>query len=198
MNIFSPHIPFPELTDIADNQSVISAAAREHLATCSHCSKQLENLRQTIGLMRADTTEDAPAELLQYARNIFRSRAMREGRSLLTTIIASLVFDSLTSAPAFGLRSQATAGRQLIYSAEAADIDVRISPENDEWQIAGQVLGSSCTGGDVDLESDSFSASVALNDICEFSFGTVPNGVYKISVRLPDLSIEIPPLELGP
>lgn len=198
MNIFSPHIPFPELTDIADKQSVISAAAREHLATCSHCSKQLENLRQTIGLMRADTTEDAPAELLQYARNIFRSRALRERRSLLTTIIASLVFDSLTSAPAFGLRSQATAARQLIYSAEAADIDVRISPENDEWQIAGQVLGSSCTGGEIDLESDSFSASVALNDICEFSFGTVPNGVYKISVRLPDLSIEIPPLEVGP
>ena len=183
---------------MADDQSTVSAAAREHLATCSHCSKQVESLRQIISLMKADTSEDAPAELVQYARNIFRSRAMREGRSLLTTIIASLVFDSLTSAPAFGLRSQATAGRQLIYSAEAADIDVRISPENDEWQIAGQVLGLSCTGGDVDLESDSFSASVALNDICEFSFGTVPNGVYKISVRLPDLSIEIPPLELGP
>jgi len=198
MNIFSPHIPLPELTDIADNKSAISAAAREHLAACSHCSKQLENLRQTINLMRTDETEDAPAELLQYARNIFRSRAVREARSLLTTIIASLVFDSLTSEPAFGLRSQAAAGRQLIYSAEAADIDVRVSPENDEWQIAGQVLGSSCTSGDVSLENDSFLTSVALNDLCEFSFGTVPNGVYNISVRLPDLSIEIPPLELGP
>ena len=198
MNILSPHIPFTELTDIADGYSTTSAATREHLATCSHCSKQLEIIRQTVGLMRSDATEDAPVELVQYARNIFRSRAARGKPSLLTRIIASLTFDSLTMAPAFGLRSQAAAGRQLIYSAEAADIDVRVSPDNDEWQIAGQLLGSSYTSGDVNLESGSFSASVPLNELCEFSFSTVPNGVYKISVRLSDLLIETPPLELGP
>jgi len=198
MNILSPHIPFTELTDIADAHSSTSAATREHLATCSHCSKQLEIIRQTIGLMRSDATEDAPAELVQYARNVFRRHVASGKPSLLTLIIASLTFDSLTMAPAFGLRSQATAGRQLIYSAEAADIDVRVLPENQEWQIAGQVLGSSCTGGDVNLESDSFSASVALNELCEFSFSTVPHGVYKLSVRLPELMIQTPPLELGP
>jgi hypothetical protein len=93
------------------------------------------------------------------------------------------------------MRSQTSGGRQLIYSTETADIEVRVSPEN---EVAGQILGSTCTDGDVSLESESFSASAHLNELCEFSFGAVPAGTYKISVRLPDLLVETPQLELGP
>ncbi|HEU5132106.1 MAG TPA: hypothetical protein VFT26_08395, partial [Pyrinomonadaceae bacterium] len=142
------------------------------------------------------TAEDAPAELVQYAKGIFRSKVVKHGPSLLRLIVASLTFDSLTTAPAFGLRSQTTSGRQLIYSAETADIDVRVSPENDQWQIGGQVLGADCGNGDVSLESDDFSTSVRLNELCEFSFGAVPAGSYKMSIRLPDVLIETPRLEL--
>jgi hypothetical protein len=112
-------------------------------------------------------------------------------------VIASLSFDSLTNAPAFGLRSQATAARQLIYAAQTADIEVRVSPANEDWQIAGQVLGADCASGDVDLEGDGFSASAKLNELCEFSFGAVPAGAYKLSVHLPEALIETPWLELG-
>ena len=85
----------------------------------------------------------------------------------------------------------------MIYSAETADIDLRVSPENDQWQIAGQVLGVDCASGDVDLEGDNFSASAKLNELCEFSFGSVPAGAYKISIRTSDQLIETPRLELG-
>ena len=85
----------------------------------------------------------------------------------------------------------------MIYSTETADIDVRVSPENDQFQIAGQVLGADCPGGDVDLVGDDFSVSAELNELCEFSFGSVPAGAYKISIRLPDALIETPWLELG-
>jgi hypothetical protein len=195
MNIFSPHIPFSELTELAEKQASPEAIA--HLALCSKCSSQLQLIRQTIGLMRSDTAEDAPAEFIQQAKSIFRRKVVAHGPSLLQVIIASLTFDSLTNAPAFGLRSQGTAGRQLIYSTETADIDVRVSPEDDQWQIAGQLLGEDCTSGDVELEGDDFSASAELNELCEFSFGSVPAGAYKISIRLPDELIETPRLELG-
>jgi hypothetical protein len=197
MNIFSPHIAITELTELADDQSKTSPEALAHLSTCSDCSSQLQSIRQTIGLMRSDSAEDAPAALVQYAKGIFRRRVMTPEPSLLRRIMASLTFDSLTNAPAFGLRSQTTAGRQLIYSAETADIDLRISPENDEWQIAGQVLGVDCESGAVDLEGDRFSGSAQLNELCEFAFGSVPAGAYKVSIRLPEMLIETPPLELG-
>ena len=198
MNIFPPHIPFADLAELAEERSTAAAGTLEHLSSCLQCSSQLQSIKQAIGLMRSDTAEDAPAELVKFAKNIFRTKAAGSEPSWLQRVVASLTFDSLTNAPAFGLRSQTTAGRQLIYSTETADIDVRVSAENEEWQIAGQVLGADCASGDVDLEGDSFSASAKLNDLCEFSFGSVPAGAYKISVRLPDVLIETPRLELGP
>jgi hypothetical protein len=198
MTIFSPHITFTELADLADGHTPPSADALQHLAECSHCSRQLQTIRQTTSLMRSDVIESAPAELVKYAKNIFRQGVAPQKPSTLSRIVAALTFDSLTAAPAYGLRSQPGVGRQLVYSTETIDIDVRVSAENDEWQIAGQVPGSLCTSGEVTLESDSFSASTKLTGLCEFSFGSVPEGTYKLSVQLPDVTIETPPLEIGP
>jgi hypothetical protein len=135
---------------------------------------------------------------VKYAKNIFRQGVAHQKPSTLSRIVAALTFDSLTAAPAYGLRSQPGVGRQLVYSTETIDIDVRVSAENDEWQIAGQVPGSLCTSGEVTLESDSFSVSTKLTGLCEFSFSSVPEGTYKLSVQLPDVTIETPPLEIGP
>lgn len=199
MNIFSPHIPFSELADLADESYLTSDEVREHLSACLQCSTQLQRLRQTIGLMRSDTTDDAPVRLVETARNIFRNRAVNAAvpeLSFAKRVVASLAFDSLTMAPAFGLRSQTSDGRQLIYSTQAADIEVRVSPRN---EVEGQILGATnCENRDVNLESESFSASAKLNELCEFSFGSVPAGTYKISVYLPDSLVETPQLELGP
>jgi hypothetical protein len=197
MNVFSPHIPFSELTALAEEQPEKSPEATAHLAVCSECSSQLQLIRQTIGFMRTDTAEDAPAGLIRDAKSVFHKKVVAHGPTLLQVIVASLTFDSLTNAPAFGLRSQTTAGRQLIYSTETADIDVRVSPENDQWQVVGQLLGEDCPGGEVELDGDDFSASAELNELCEFSFGSVPAGAYKISVRLADQLIQTPRLELG-
>jgi hypothetical protein len=198
MTIFSPHVAFTELADLADEHSSPSPEAQRHLNECSHCSAQLQTLRQTTGLMRSDVIESAPAELVKYAKSIFRQRAANPKPSALRRIVAALTFDSLTATPAYGLRSQAGGGRQLVYSTDTVDIDVRVSAENEEWQIAGQVPGSLCESGEVTLESDSFSATAKLSELCEFSFSSVPEGTYKLSVQLPDVTIETPPLEIGP
>ena len=199
MNIFSPHIPFSALVELADENSATSNEISEHLSTCSDCASQLDKIRQTIGLMRSDTIENPPTAFVEDARRVFRSSvASREPLpepSLARRVVAALIFDSLTAAPAFGLRSQRSGGRQLIYSTETADIELRVSPEN---EVAGQILGATCEDGKVNLESEGFSASTTLNELCEFSFGAVPAGTYKISVHLPGLLVDIPQLELGP
>jgi hypothetical protein len=198
MTIFSPHISFTELADLADEHSSPSSEALRHLAECSHCSFQLQTIRQTTSLMKSDLIENAPANLVSYAKGIFRQRVAHRKPSTLSRIVAALTFDSFNAAPAYGLRSQAGVGRQLVYSTKTVDIDVRVSVEDEEWQIAGQVPGLLCTSGEVTLESDSFSATAKLNELCEFSFSSVPEGTYRISVQLPDVTIETPPLEIGP
>lgn len=198
MNTFSRHIPFAELADLADEKSPAPAAALQHLAACSRCSQELQTIRQTTSLMRTDSTEDTPAQLVQHARQLFRGRTAKQKPSALKRVLASLTFDSLTMAPAFGLRSQTSGERQLVYSTEDADIDLRVSLENEEWQITGQVPGSIGEGGEISLEGGSFSATQALNELCEFAFSAVPSGAYKLSVHLPGAVIETPQFELGP
>jgi len=199
MNIFSPHIPFTVLVDLADEDSLISDEVSEHLSACADCSGQLRKLQQAIGLMRSDAVENPPADFVENARRVFRGRVIsREPsveRSLAKRVIAALSFDSFSAAPAFGLRSQTSGDRQLIYSTETADIELRVSPEN---EVAGQILGATCEYGEVNLEGQSFSATARLNELCEFSLGSVPAGTYKISVHLPGLLVDIPELELGP
>ena len=197
MNIFSQHISFTELADIADEQSQPAAETLAHLETCSHCTKELQALRQAIGLMRIDDVENAPASLIRSAKAMFRNRGANREPSRLARVLAALTFDSLTTKPAFGLRSGATAGRQLVYSTEMADIDLRVSAQSGEWEIAGQILGSSESRGNVNLVSDTFSASADLNELAEFGFQSVPSGIYTMFVHLPELEIEIPPLQLG-
>ena len=197
MNIFSPHISFTELADIADEQSQPAAETLLHLSTCSHCAKELQTLRQAIGLMRIDNVDNAPASLIKSAKAMFRNRGANREPSRLARVLAALTFDSLTAKPAFGLRSGASTGRQLVYSTGMADIDLRVSPQSGEWEIAGQILGSSESRGNVRLVSDTFSASADLNELAEFGFQSVPSGIYTMLVHLPELEIEIPPLQLG-
>jgi hypothetical protein len=197
MNIFSPHISFTELADVADELSQPAAGTLQHLATCSHCAKELHTLRQAIGLMRIDDVENAPASLIKSAKDMFRGRGANREPSRLARVLAALTFDSLTAKPAYGLRSGATAGRQLVYATELADIDLRVSQQSGEWEIAGQILGASESRGKVNLKSDSFSASADLNELAEFGFQSVPSGIYTMFVHLPELEIEIPPLQLG-
>lgn len=197
MNILSPHLSFTELADVADEQSTPAAETLEHIDACSRCAKELQTLRQAIGLMRIDDIENAPASLIKNVRDMFRDRGANREPSRLARVLAALTFDSLTAKPAFGLRSGASAGRQLVYSTELADIDLRVSPQSGEWEIAGQILGSSHSGGKVNLESDSFCDSAELNELAEFGFQSVPSGIYTMFVQLPELEIELPPLQLG-
>ena len=198
MSNFSPHIPFSQLADFADERSTLAAEALQHLEQCARCAEELQSIRQTTSLMRTDTLEDAPAELVQYAKQIFRGHAIEPEPALLQRVVASLIFDSLTGAPAFGLRSQTSGGRQLLYSTETTDIELRISTGDEAWQIAGQLPGSLSESGAVSLEGESFSATAKLNELSEFSFDAVPGGSYKISVYLPELIIETPHFEIGP
>jgi hypothetical protein len=147
--------------------------------------------------MRTDTAPDAPRDVRASAVSLF-SRGENAGEpSLLRRIVAALSFDSTSNlAPAFGVRSGYATSRQLLYSAEENDIDLRITLEKENWIVAGQVLGEGCVGGRVELEGATERAEAGLNELCEFTLPPVSAGSYTLRLRLGNAEVEIPRLEL--
>lgn len=197
MNPPSKHLLFETLADLADDRMASDAreTAFSHVATCKSCGDTYESLHHLLGLMKTDKSESAPRDVISSAINIFGGRAKAEG-SLLRRIVATLTFDSLSVAPAFGVRSGQSSTRQFVFTAEENDIDLRIKNQDDKWIVAGQVLRVDCVGGEVVLEGSAGSTSIALNDLCEFSLPAVPPGIYSLRISLADLEVQIPKLQL--
>jgi hypothetical protein len=199
MNTSTQHIPFAKLADMAEDQLLRDelASSTAHVSACSSCAGKLDRLQQLIRLMRTDDAEGAPRDVIAHALNIFRQRAGMSEPSMLRRIVAALSFDSLKAAPAFGVRSGQATSRQLLFEAEGHDLDLRFLPQGEEWVVAGQVLGSGCAGGHVELLGETGSAATELNDLCEFKLSAVPSGSYRLRLRLEGVEVEVPQLELG-
>jgi hypothetical protein len=85
--------------------------------------------------------------------------------------------------------------RQLLFDAEPFAIDLRIAPATDSWSVAGQVLGPE-TAGEVGVTGP-VEARAALSNLGEFTLPPLPAGRYTMTLRLGDLEVVIPELEIG-
>src|SRR5215510_356421 len=193
--ITSSHISLETLVDIVEGRATSAAleGAVAHITSCSDCVDTLRRLQHVILTMQSDTAEDAPRDLLQSAIDIFSPESQLPP---LRHIIAVLTFDSRHAGPAFGIRSLRNTSRQLLYSAQETDLDLRITVQNDECVVAGQVIRDGCVSGLVEISGDAGSAAANLNEVCEFTLPAIPLGNYSLRVKMPDVQIEIPELEL--
>jgi hypothetical protein len=191
----SAHIPLETLVDIAENRlpSGTFETASAHFQTCSACSDKLRQLQHVILLMKGDTAEDAPRDVLASAINIF---ATEKTAITIPRVVAVLIFDSRSAGPAFGMRSLHSAWRQMLYSAQDSDVDLRIRVQNEECIITGQVIREGCKGGLVEISGATGSTQANLNELCEFTLPAIPIGKYSLRLMLPDIEIEIPELEI--
>jgi hypothetical protein len=190
----SPHISLETLADMAEEraQSETLQAAESHIAECETCNDALQNLRRLILLMKSDTAEDVPRDVLRSVLSVFTPATPAP----LPRIIAVLTFDSRAAGPAFGMRSIRTASRQLLYTAQETAVDLRVTVENEECSLAGQIIRDNCAGAQIELSGVTGTVTTELNELCEFSFPAIPLGMYSLRVRMPDVEIEIPELEL--
>ncbi|HEX8352641.1 MAG TPA: hypothetical protein VF611_07075 [Pyrinomonadaceae bacterium] len=201
MRLTPRHIPFARLADLAEGRLSPEAAAedRAHLDGCTSCAGQAARLGHLAALMRADASEDAPPALVADVVRMFRARKGRAPEpGPLRRLVAALTFDSSSLTPAFGVRSgQAAPARQLLFSADDLDVDLRLAQGPDGWTVSGQVLGA-CTGGEVELvgAGGSTAARAALNELCEFALPPRPEGAYALRLRFDETEVEIPELSL--
>lgn len=190
----STHIEWEMLVDIAEGRATSEALepAMVHVSSCTDCADTLSRLKQLILMMRSDTGSDVPQDVLASALKIFQ----REEQPVLPHIIAVLAFDSRSGSRALGMRSFHTVSRQMLYSAQDIDVDLRIALQNEECILTGQIIRSDCVGGRVAVAGTAGSAETTLNELCEFTLPAVPLGIYSLTVILHDIEIEIPELEL--
>lgn len=145
--------------------------------------------------------EEAPEHLIQRAIGLWQPRAMARPAApagALRRLAAALSFDSGAVAPAaFGLRSGALATRQLLFTAEGHDVDLRLEPmPGGLWRISGQVLGPDRLGSAVLLPAGAPAQQVAWSPLAEFSFDPVAAGACQLLLRSEAWEIDIPDVPL--
>jgi hypothetical protein len=199
MKPFSKHLPFATLVDIAAGQAEdnIAADARNHLAACSDCRTMFSSAQRLLSVMDRDELVPPPERVLARALQVFHptqesARGLMQG---LRSLVALLSFDSGLS-PAMGMRSGTTQVRQLLFTVDEFDIDVRLQPDNGAWRLEGQVLGGA-SGGMAALAGSEHEYTGEVNSLGEFVFTSVQPDVYRMHITLPDAEIAIPELPLA-
>jgi hypothetical protein len=154
-------------------------------------------------LARSRVLQDAPEAVIQRAIDVFapRQRAVAVDApapgGVLRRLVAVLGFDSATLTPqAAGLRSTASAVRQMLFSADGRDVDLRIAPGAGGWQVSGQVLGPDASGFVEVSCGETFHAVQAWNDLAEFRIDGVPAGRCRIVLRSSDWEMALPELTI--
>jgi hypothetical protein len=196
------HISFETLVALLDGNLPASQAAmvQSHLATCSRCAGDLEWIRQTTALMSSDDLVDAPVGVVARALRAFQvaEQPVRFVPSAgpMERLVALLQFDSGHMTPAAGLRSGQEDVRQMLYSTDLVDIDLRITAAGELWVVSGQLLGE-CESGTVRLGGDTVSVEAEVDEYCEFHLSPVRSGEYLLTVRFNDVEVTVPHLRIG-
>lgn len=153
-------------------------------------------------LPEAAALPDAPADWQRRALSAWRTRpSLAEAvQALHQRVLAVLSFDSWATAPlAAGLRSTGSTTRQLVFSADGRDIDLRIVPGGQRFTVSGQVLGPDDHGA-VALSPEQTSLTVhetALDEFGEFTLNDVVPGRYRLTLLLSQQEIELPAIDIG-
>jgi hypothetical protein len=178
------------MTDPADDHALTDAAIAQHL----RAGRDLEAPPDAV-LLRAMAVWRPRAASAPVAATLVRAAGV-----LVRRLQAALSHDSgLSPGLAPGLRSAVTTPRQLLYSSDGTDIDLRVmSPDartGAGWRITGQLLGPVGTGQAV-LHNGNWSGICTWNELCEFSFTDVPQGLCLLLLQGTDWETEIGPFEL--
>jgi hypothetical protein len=118
--------------------------------------------------------------------------------SMWRRLAASLVYDGRHASPAPGVRAVGAGFPRLIYRARGFEIDLQIRPDakTGRFRLLGQILDDAfepCPGRVV-LQAAHGRVEEPLDDCGHFSLAGLVAGGYRLEVRLPDATIEIPPV----
>jgi hypothetical protein len=154
-------------------------------------------IKKIVRLMQTDDSADAPAEAVQWSKNLFRARAAEPKKSLVQKILAVLAVDLAPNKAVFGERSaSASPVRQMLFAAGDHRIDLRILKVNKGFKVSGQILGESFAGAEIRLFNEGKNFIVKSNELSEFSFEKISKGKYTLSLIFKDKEIIVENIEI--
>ena len=152
-----------------------------------------QDINRIIHLMQTDDSYDAPQDAIQWSKNIFRARAIRQKTSVVERVLAVLQIDLSPNRAAFGERSRSTSqARQMLFQAGDASVDLRIKKDKKGTSVQGQILGEGFANCPVKLGK----FETVTNEISEFKFADVPSGKYALSFQSVEKEIIIEDIEV--
>jgi hypothetical protein len=198
MTPFSNHLSFEALLDVAEGRtdSPRTTGASLHLAGCNQCRTTLSSIERLLSTLRDDELRAPPAYVTQRALQVFREVEQPAGAfaSGLRSLLALLRFDSGLT-PAYGMRSGPGQDRQMFFTVDEFDIDLRLEADMGFWRLEGQLLGGDA-GGTVELAGAEHRYTGMLNELGEFVFLGVRPDSYRLQIALPGVAISVPELVL--
>lgn len=110
------------------------------------------------------------------------------------SISAEVVFDSFTETGMTGVRGSESPARQIVIRADEFDIHIKIWSDESRKQMIGQVLPRNshnfAGGGRFHLlQNGERVESAVIDEIGEFFFTDVPEGVLSIEIELPHITV---------
>lgn len=170
---------------------------------------------------RAAVLPDAPRDWVLRAKRAFAPAPVpapapgvgEVTRAAWRLVSATLRFDSWAASPQpAAVRALPGDVRQLLFSADGRDIDLRITPGVDRYALMGQVLGPDEAGvvelcGASDSSAPSGPAEVPmtpgplhtakLDELGEFRIEGIAHGTYRLTLRVGSDAIALPPIQVG-
>jgi hypothetical protein len=144
--------------------------------------------------------EDAPAGVVERAFAIWRPRTATPG--MMQRLTALLRFDDWATQAAPALRSARPRVRQMIFSADEVDVDLRIEPapasQPAAWVLRGQVLGVPTTCTVALLDAGDRARTTTCDEFGAFVLDDVPAGSYRLSIEAVDTRVDLPAFDVGP
>jgi hypothetical protein len=136
-------------------------------------------LDKIISLMQTDNSFDAPGDSVSWAKNIFRTQVQEPKQSIVKRFLAVLQIDLSANKPVFGERSAPSAIRQMLFQADEAAIDLRVSNTPNGFSLKGQIIGEHYANATIKIGD--FEAKA--NDMAEFKFDQIPSGEYNLTIQ---------------
>ena len=147
--------------------------------------------------MLADRSEDAPADSIKWAKDLYRTRAVEKPAGIVHRIMAVIAADLAPGTPAFGERSgEGGQARQMLFEAGDNAVDLRITPADGKFEVRGQILGEGFENAQVALSAGEVKISTQADSASGFSFNAVRAGKYDMTITLETAEIVVERLDI--
>ena len=165
---------------------------KRHMEICSDCVRNVQEWQQLRMDLKRTHLVGASKPDLENVFEIFEPKPGPEP-SAIRSVPASIVFDSLLQPALAGARGDAPAARQMVMRAEEFDIHLKIWGDQKHRQMMGQLLprkGTEFVSARFHLlRNGERLESTRTDEMGEFHFRDLPEGVLSLQIDLPNLTV---------